>query len=86
MIYHRDVEHKLELGTNTMNSMPRYIVMIIWTTTVNINKNCKQMQKNYNVVGDDVVIKPNLSSIQKNTITFEEVSTGLTDKYYELKS
>ena len=66
--------------------MPRYIVMMIGTTTGNMNKYCKQMQKNFNVVDDDVVIKPNLSSIQKNTITFGEVSTGLTDKYNELKS
>ena len=60
--------------------------MMIETTTGNMNKNCKQIQKNFNVVDDDVVIKPNLSSIQNNTITFEEVSTGLTDKYNELKS
>ena len=63
--------------------MPRYIVMMIGTTTGNMNKYCKQMQKNFNVVDDDVVIKPNLSSIQKNT--FKEVSTGLKDKYNKLK-
>ena len=57
--------------------------MMIGTTTGNMNKYCKQMKKNFNVVDDDVVIKPNLSSIQKNT--FKEVSTGLKDKYNKLK-
>ena len=60
--------------------------MIIETTTRNMNTNCKQVQKNFNVVDDDGVIKHTLSSILKNTRTFEEVSTGMTDKYKELKS
>ena len=55
-----------------------YIVMMIETTTGNMNKNCKQIQKNFNMcVDDDDVIKHNLSSIQKDT---------KTDKYKELKS
>ena len=61
--------------------MTRFIVM----TTGNKNKNCKQVQKNFNVVDDDGVIKHTLSSILKNTRTFEGVSTGMTDKYKELK-
>ena len=39
------------------------------TTTGNMNKKCKQIQKNFNVVDDDDdddVIKHNLSSIQKD--------------------
>ena len=55
-------------------------------TTGNKNTNCRQVQKNFNVVDDDGVIKHTLSSILKNTRTFEEVSTGMTDKYKELKS
>ena len=48
------------------------------TTTGNMNKNCKQIQKNCNVcVDDDDVITHNLSSIRKDT---------KTDKYKELKS
>ena len=62
--------------------MTRFIVM----TTGNKNTNCKQVQKNFNVVDDDGVIKHTLSSILKNARTFEEVSTGMTDKYKELKS
>ena len=61
--------------------MTRFIVM----TTGNKNKNCKQVQKNFNVVDDDGVIKHTLSCILKNTKTFEGVSTGMTDKYKELK-
>ena len=59
--------------------MTRFIVM----TTGNKNTNCKQVQKNFNVVDDDGVIKHTLSCILKNTKTF--VSTGMTDKYKELK-
>ena len=54
-------------------------------TTGNKNTNCRQVQKNFNVVDDDGVIKHTLSSILKNTRTFEGVSTGMTDKYKELK-
>ena len=31
------------------------------TTTGNINKKCKQIQKNFNVVDDDDVIKHNIA-------------------------
>ena len=55
-------------------------------TTGNKNTNCRQVQKNFNVVDDDGVIKHTLSSILKNTRTFEEISIGMTDKYKELKS
>ena len=42
--------------------------MMIETTTGNMNKNCKQIQKNFNMcVDDDDVIKHNLSSIRKDT-------------------
>ena len=40
--------------------------MMFETTTGNMNKKCKQIQKNFNVVDDDDVIKHNLSSIQKD--------------------
>ena len=47
--------------------------MMIETTTGNMNKNCEQIQKNFNVVDDDDVIKHNLSSIRKDkkTDTYE---------------
>ena len=40
--------------------------MMIETTTGNMNKNCEQIQKNFNVVDDDDVIKHNLRSICKD--------------------
>ena len=40
--------------------------MMIETTTGNMNNNCKQIQKNFNVVDNDGVIKHNLSSIWKD--------------------
>ena len=40
--------------------------MMIETTTGNMNKNCEQIQKNFNVVDDDDVVKHNISSIQKD--------------------
>ena len=40
--------------------------MMTETKTGNINKKCKQIQKNFNVVDDDDVIKHNLSSIWKD--------------------
>ena len=58
--------------------MKRY--MIIETTTRNMNTNCKQIQKYFNVVDGVGVIKHNLCSILKTKRTFEEVSTGITDK------
>ena len=43
------------------------MVMMIETTRGNMNKKCKQIQKNFNVVDDDDdVIKHNLSSIRKD--------------------
>ena len=36
------------------------------TITGNMNKNCEQIQKNFNVVDDDDVVKHNISSIQKD--------------------
>ena len=39
---------------------------MIETTTGNMNKNCEQIQKNFNVVDNDGVIKHNLSSIWKD--------------------
>ena len=38
-----------------------YIAMMIETTTGNMNKNCEQIQKNFNVVDDDDVIKHNIA-------------------------
>ena len=43
--------------------------MMIETTTGNMNKKCKQIQKNFNVVDDDDVIKHNISSIRKDKKT-----------------
>ena len=40
--------------------------MMIETTTGNMNKNCEQIQKNFNVVDEDDVIKNNLISIRKD--------------------
>ena len=58
----------MELGKNTMSPNNNiYIVMMIETTTGNMNKKCKQIQKNFNVVDDDDdVIKHNLRSIRKD--------------------
>ena len=41
-------------------------MMMIETKTGNMNKNCEQIQKNFNVVDDDDVIKHNISSIRKD--------------------
>ena len=46
--------------------MTMYIAMMIETTTGNMNKNCEQIQKNFNVVDDDDVIKPYINSTQKD--------------------
>ena len=67
----------MESETNTINSNEK----VIETITRNMNKKCKQIQNNFNVVDDDGVIKHTLSSILKYTRTFEGVSTGMTDKY-----
>ena len=54
----RDEENQIELGKTQWVQITMYIAMMIETTTGNMNKNCEQIQKNFNVVDDDDVIKP----------------------------